>query len=90
MISDQAIRDRILQKVQERGPHKTICPSEVARDLGGDSWRDLMPQVRSVGIELAEAGAIAMTQKGQVVNPRQAKGPIRYRLSRDSQEKRIS
>lgn len=82
MVSDQAIRDRILQKVQERGPEKTICPSEVARDLGGEDWRDLMPQVRSVGIELAEEGAIVVTQKGQTVNPHQAKGPVRYRLSK--------
>ncbi|MGF1499586.1 MAG: DUF3253 domain-containing protein [Elainellaceae cyanobacterium] len=53
----------------------------MARSLGGDRWRDLMPLVREIGVELAEAGAIVVTLKGAIVPPRTAKGPIRYRLS---------
>lgn len=79
MVSPEQIRDRILQKLEQRGPEKTICPSEVARDLGGDGWRQLMPQVREMGRKLAEAGAIEVTQKGQAVDPGRARGPIRYR-----------
>lgn len=77
---DEAIQKCLLKLVRDRGPEKTICPSEVARALGGDDWRALMEQIRTVGIALADAGSIAITQKGQVVDPRAVKGPIRYRL----------
>lgn len=39
-----------------------------------------MDIVRQVGVELVDAGIIQVTQKGQVVDPRTARGPIRYRL----------
>jgi len=40
-----------------------------------------MDTVRQVGSALADAGIIQVTQKGQVVNPHHARGPIRYRQS---------
>jgi len=57
----------------------TICPSEVARALHRDEkrWRAAMPSVRAVAIELAAAGIIAITQRGVVVDPATARGPIR-------------
>jgi hypothetical protein len=80
MTTPDAIRHRLMDLVEQRGPSKTICPSEVARQLGGESWRDLMPTVREVGTELVDEGKIVTLQKGKLVDPRQAKGPIRYRL----------
>ena len=48
----------ILSLVRERGPDKTICPSEAARVLGGsphpDSWSGFMHPVRQAAIMLAE------------------------------------
>ena len=79
-VTDAAIQTCLLTLVRDRGPNKTICPSEVARTLGGDDWRALMPRVRSVGVTLVNAGDIVVTQKGQVIDPQTAKGPIRYRL----------
>ncbi|MEM6424680.1 MAG: DUF3253 domain-containing protein [Cyanobacteria bacterium P01_D01_bin.128] len=55
IINAAQIRREILAQVRQRGLHKTICPSEVARSLSAHHWRDLMPQVRDVGISLAEA-----------------------------------
>lgn len=82
-VSDAAIQSCLMRLVRDRGPDKTICPSEVARSLEPQHWRDLMPQVRAVGAALAQAGAIAVTQKGQGVDPAIVKGPIRYRLISD-------
>ena len=79
MISTQAICQCLLAQVRQRGTEKTICPSEVARTLGGDQWRNLMEPVRAVGRDLAAEGKIVVMQKGQVVDPDQVKGPIRYR-----------
>ncbi|MGD1861805.1 MAG: DUF3253 domain-containing protein [Leptolyngbyaceae cyanobacterium] len=79
-VSNQEIQACLRRLVEERGPAKSICPSEVARALKSNDWRSLMPQVRAVGTTLAKAGEIVVTQKGTVIDPAASKGPIRYRL----------
>lgn len=73
------IRTTLLALVAQRGPTKTLCPSEVARALSAEGWRELMPAVRQVGCALAATGHIVVTQRGQVVDPKTVTGPIRYR-----------
>jgi len=85
----ELIRNTILEKVRQRGLAKTICPSEVARALGGDEWRSLMDDVRSVGIELVNQGYLQITQKGVVVNPHTAKGAIRFRVTQQGLEMQL-
>jgi hypothetical protein len=81
MTVDRAtLRQHLLEKVQARGAEKSICPSEVARDLGGAEWRSLMEPIRNVGAELVESGEILALQRGQSVHPLSAKGPIRFQL----------
>lgn len=55
----------------------TICPSDVARVVGGDDWRDLMPRMRRLADRLAEHGVVVVTQKGEPVTADTAKGPVR-------------
>lgn len=45
----------------------TTCPSDVARCVGGDEWRDLMPHVREVAWSMADAGELQVVQKGEPV-----------------------
>ena len=60
----ESIRQCLLTQVRQRGIHKTICPSEVARALGGEQWRDLMEPVRTVGRELVAEGKIVVARSG--------------------------
>ena len=55
----------------------TICPSDAARVVGGDDWRDLMPLVRDVAADLAAEGVIRVQQKGVDVDVTTAVGPVR-------------
>ncbi len=80
-VDRQNIQRCILEMTQARGLEKTICPSEVARKLGGADWRGLMDEVRSLGTELAEQGIIQVTQRGEPVDPTRVKGPIRFRIT---------
>lgn len=73
------IKAAILELVAQRGPEKSICPSEAARAVDAADWRRLMPAVRAAAVELAEAGEIAVLRKGKVQNPRDFKGV--YRLA---------
>ena len=59
-----------------RGPGKTFCPSEAARQIRTE-WRGLMPDVRRVAAGLP----LRATQKGAPIDPVTAIGPIRLGLA---------
>jgi hypothetical protein len=68
----------ITDLIATRGPDKTICPSEAARALAGDGdFRPYMEPVREAAAQLAQAGRIEVTQKGEPVTIGEARGPIR-------------
>lgn len=73
------IADTIRDLLSQRDPDKTICPSEVARALRDDDWRDLMDPVRAEAAALADVSVIDITQKGEAVDPHNYAGPIRLR-----------
>jgi Protein of unknown function (DUF3253) len=78
---NEKLRDAILVMARERGPGKTICPSDAARAVGGKNWRDLMDEARDIARELAKAGEVEVTQRGEVVDPDATwRGPIRIRM----------
>jgi hypothetical protein len=93
--ADAALEVAILSLLAERGAtgikDKTICPSEAAKVVGGDSargnekptrrdWEGLMEPARAAARRLAATGKIVITQHGAIVDPSTAKGPIRLRL----------
>ncbi|QDU54755.1 DUF3253 domain-containing protein [Aeoliella mucimassa] len=66
--------------INKRGASKSVCPSEVARAIDPVDWRDHMDDIRQLAAEMSVAGELVVTQRGQVVDPLSAKGPIRLRL----------
>jgi hypothetical protein len=80
MENRQAIIKAILSTATERGPYKTTCPSEVARELFPDNWRAHMGEVRNAAIALCDEGKIIITQKGEPIDTRSIKGPIRIKI----------
>jgi hypothetical protein len=71
-----------------RGPAKTICPSDVARTIGGERWRTILQRVRDVASELADRGELEVRQRGAVVRARTAKGPIRLAIPKRRRSRR--
>ncbi len=78
--TDRRLEQSILSLLDDRAGGATICPSEVARALGGEDWRDLMEPARAAARRLTAAGRVEITQGGKVVDPSTARGPIRIRL----------
>jgi len=78
------IEATILALTTQRGPAKSICPSEVARAIRPD-WQSLLSEVRRVACRLATAGQIDILRKGHVVEPAGVKGVIRLRLAQPTQ-----
>lgn len=72
-------REAIFSLLNERGPDKTICPSEVLPpELKQD--KVMMEHVRRSARLLALEGKIEITQAGKVVDPTAFKGPIRLKI----------
>ena len=77
--SGRELEDTILGLLAQRDPSATICPSEAARAVGGPQWRELMDEVRAAARRLEAAGAVDIMQRGEVVDPAAARGPLRIR-----------
>lgn len=80
ILPEQArLRAMILELLERREPGKTICPSDTPRALAGKDFRPLMGTARAAAAELVADGEIEVTQRGEVVDIEQARGPIRLR-----------
>lgn len=80
--TDQALQDAIIGLLHQRAATSTICPSEAAKQVDPDDWRDLMEPARRAARRLVDEGRVEITQGGHVVDPSTAKGPIRVRKTR--------
>ena len=80
-VSTADVREAIFRMTSSR-PGKTVCPSEVARALYSTEaeWRGAMQYIRDVAAAMVDEGIIEVTQRGEVVDPRSARGPIRLRI----------
>lgn len=78
--SDDGLRTRLAATIRTLLRHrdgKTICPSDAARVVGGDAWRHMVPAAREVAHTLVEKGVVVVQQKGEAVDVREARGPVR-------------
>jgi len=86
---DSALECAIRDLLAARAATATICPSEAARRVatqqgpGADAdWRPLMEPARRAARRLVERGEVEIVQRGRVVDPGTATGPIRIRRAR--------
>ena len=79
---DEAFERAMLELLAARAKGLTLCPSEVARAVDPERWRERMEDARSAARRLVARGLVEVTQRGQVVDPDRARGPIRVRLVR--------
>lgn len=72
-LGDGPVRRRLESSIralaEDRGPRSSICPSDAARAVGGENWRDLMREARDVARQLAKSGDVQITQRGAVLDP---------------------
>jgi hypothetical protein len=88
MADADRIETVMLALARERGPGRTISPSEVARAIGGDrpeGWGPLMQPVRRVAVRLMKEGRVVITRKGRAVDPDDFKGVYRIAVPADDQ-----
>ena len=72
----------IEELLDARAATSSICPSDAARSVDPEGWRDLMDAARGAAGRLAVAGRVEVTQRGEVVDVATARGPVRIRRPR--------
>lgn len=84
-MSTDPAEQAILTLVAQRGPDKSICPTDAARLLAGnpqgDKWRASLSPIRLAAQRLAKAGKIQILRKGKPIAPEDAHGVIRLRIA---------
>ena len=75
----EAITAALLHLAAERGPEKSLCPTDVARAVSAENWRPFLGAVRKVAADLARQGKIEILRKGKPINPDEMRGVIRLR-----------
>ena len=80
--TDLQLEETIVTLQGKRAQDATICPSDAARAIGGEDWRDLMEPARRAARRMVARDELEITQGGSVVDPSTAKGPIRLRRPR--------
>lgn len=79
---DHALEASIIGLLTKRAHDSSICPSEAAREVFLGDWMPHMEAARQAARRLAAKDQIEITQGGMVVDPSNAKGPIRLRRGR--------
>ncbi|MES2829832.1 MAG: DUF3253 domain-containing protein [Bacteroidota bacterium] len=69
----------IIAVAEQRGPEKSTCPSEIARMLFPEDWRNHMKEVVDVAIDLNNKNKVIITQNGVPIDVNHIKGPIRIK-----------
>ena len=77
----EGITTVMLKIAAERGPEKSLCPTDVARAVSAEDWRPLLGAVRKVAADLARQGKIEILRKGKPINPDEMRGVIRLRAT---------
>ena len=83
---DDQIDEAMIRLAAKRGPEKTICPSEVAREIAGsdpEAWRPLMGPIRDRAVAAAKTGRIVIKQGGRPVDPDDFSGIYRIAIQPD-------
>lgn len=77
-VDRQRVERALNDLLDSRRLGASVCPSEVARSIWPQGWRERMGTVRAVARSLARAGRLVVTQGGTVLDPGAAwRGPIR-------------
>jgi hypothetical protein len=81
VATNRRIEAALRALLRSRQPGRSICPSDVARIVGGPTWRTLLAVVRDRAVEMSQRGELDILRGGRVVEANPTAGVLRYRLT---------
>jgi hypothetical protein len=83
-VDDDLLESTMLDLLGKRAVTSSICPSDAARAVGGEEWRELMDDTRRVAWRLVDEGRVRITQGDEAVDRETVRGPIRIRWATEA------
>jgi hypothetical protein len=80
-VSDEEVRQTILQMSRQAGLDGSLRPEDVARTILPDHWQTLLKRVRLTSKQLAVAGRLTILRKGEPADPNDVKGIIHLQIT---------
>ena len=80
-VSDEEVRETILNMCREVGLDGVVRPEAVARVILPDHWQTLLKRIRLMGKQLAAAGLLTILRKGEPADPKVVKGVIHLQIT---------
>ena len=80
-VSDQEVRETLLQMCRAAGPEGAVKPEAVARRILPEHWRTLLNRIRIESRHQAHAGRLVILRKGKPADPDDFKGLYRLRVT---------
>ena len=80
-VSDDEIRDTILEMTKKAGLTGSIKPEAVAQTVLPEFWQTLVKRIRLTSRQLAVAGKIVILRKGEIADPNDFKGLYRLQIT---------
>ncbi len=80
-VSDEEVRETILQMCRTAGLAGDVRPEDVARRILPEHWQTLLKRIRLMSKHLAVAGKLTILRKGVPADPAEFKGLIRLQIT---------
>lgn len=80
-MSDELVYDTILAMSAEAGLEGTTRPELIAQKLLPNHWQTLLKRVRKTAAKQAIAGDLVILRKGEVADPEDFKGLVKFRIT---------
>ena len=80
-VSDEEVRETILNMCREAGLDGVVRPEAVARVILPDHWQTLLKRIRLMSKQLAVAGLLTILRKGEPADPKEVKGLIHLQIT---------
>lgn len=81
-VSDEEVRETILEQTRAAGLEGKVRPEDVAMALLPHHWQTLTGRIRLTCRQLAHEGKVYILRKGNVADPDDFKGVYRIRVSK--------
>lgn len=82
-VSDDEVRDKILEMCRNAGLDGAVKPDDVAHVILPDFWQTLLKRIRLMSRQMAAAGTIVILRKGEPADPDDFKGLYRLQITED-------
>jgi hypothetical protein len=80
-VSDDEVRETILNLCREAGLDGAIRPEAVAQMILPNHWQTLLKRIRLMSKQLAVAGLLVILRKGEPADPHDFKGVVRLQIT---------